>query len=275
MPDTGYVREIPSDEDKMSGVQGRSAIVTGAAQGIGLAIARRLAEAGARVMLADVNGAKAGAAAAALREAGGDVRAAETDVASSASVARLVAAAVEAFGTVDILVNNAGGSGQVGIADIEDVTDEIWDAVVNVNLRGAFYCSRAVAPLMKANGHGRIVNMSSVLARGAAGPVTTVGARLPYSASKSGVEGLTRQLAKDLAPFEITVNAIVPGLVMTEPGARMHERFTQLDPDLQARVRAAFNERPATGDDVAAMVLYLASDETSRVTGQEIAIGTL
>jgi 3-oxoacyl-[acyl-carrier protein] reductase len=249
--------------------------VTGAAQGIGLAIARRLVESGANVMLADVNAVKVKSAASALGFGAQRVASCAVDVASSAQTRDLVAATLDTFGSVHILVNNAGGSGQVPIAQIEDITDEVWDSVVNANLRGTFYCCRAVAPVMKANRYGRIINLSSVVARGFGGPLGTVGARIPYAAAKSGVEGLTRQLSKDLAPFGITVNAIVPGLVMTEPGARMFERFALMESDTQAAIRAAFNQNLATGEDVAQMVAYLAAEGAAHVSGQEIAIGNV
>ncbi|MGH7267045.1 MAG: SDR family NAD(P)-dependent oxidoreductase, partial [Candidatus Rokuibacteriota bacterium] len=143
-------------------------------------------------------------------------------VTAAAQVEAMVATAMTKLGRVDILVNNAGGSGTVGVADIEETSEELWDRVVDTNLKGTFLCSRAVAPGMKAQRYGRIVNLSSVAARGSFGPLLTVGARLPYAAAKAGVQGLTYQLARDLGPWSITVNVVVPGFTLTEPGARVH-----------------------------------------------------
>ena len=188
----------------------RHAIVTGAAQGLGLAIARALADGGARVLVSDVQAEKVAAAARALP--GGPDRhvAVVADVTAADQVEAMVAKAVATFGRVDILVNNAGGSGTRGVADIEDTSEELWDRIVDTNLKGAFLCSRAVVPGMKARRYGRIVNLSSVAARGSFGPLLTVGARLPYCAAKAGVQGLTYQLARDLGPWSITVNVVVP-----------------------------------------------------------------
>jgi 3-oxoacyl-[acyl-carrier protein] reductase len=259
----------------MSGLTKRIAIVTGAAQGIGLGIARRLSLEGAAVVMADVNAEKLRQAADVLSQGGANVLAVAADVSSSSEVKRMVSAAIERFGTVHILVNNAGGSGHQAIGDIEGITDDIWHDVVGANLYGTFYCIRAVAPVMKAQRHGRIINLSSILARGAGGPLGTVGARIPYASAKSGIEGLTRQTSKDFAPYDITVNAVVPGLVMTEPGARMYERFKEIEPRMKDMVLSAFNQKPATPDEVGAMVAYLASDEAGHVTGQQIDIGVL
>ena len=185
----------------------------------------------------------------------------------------MVARAMAALGRVDILVNNAGGSGTVGVADIEDTSEELWDRIVNTNLKGAFLCCRAVVPRMKAQRYGRIIHLSSVAARGHFGPLLTVGARLPYCAAKAGVEGLTRQLARDLGPWNITVNVVVPGFTLTEPGARVHHQFTELsEAERKALIGPIPLGRPGEPRDIAWAVRFLASDESGYVSGAALEV---
>ena len=185
----------------------------------------------------------------------------------------MVRAAVEAFGRVDILVNNAGGSGTVGAADIEETSAELWDQVLATNLTGTFLCCRAVVPHMKARRYGRIVNFSSVAVRGSFGPLLTVGARLPYCAAKAGVQALTYQLAKDLGPWNITVNVVVPGFTLTEPGARVHGQFADLtDEERRALVAPIPLGRPGQPGDVAWAVQFLAADESGYVSGATLEV---
>jgi 3-oxoacyl-[acyl-carrier protein] reductase len=254
-------------------VANRHAIVTGAAQGLGLAIARALAEGGARVLLSDVQAEKVEAAARALPGGAGRHLAAVADVTSADEVEAMVAAATAAFGRVDILVNNAGGSGTVGVADIEDTSEALWDRIVGTNLKGTFLCCRAAVPVMKAQRYGRIVNLSSVAARGGFGPLLTVGARLPYCAAKAGVQGLTYQLARDLGPWNITVNVVVPGFTLTEPGARVHRQFLELsEAERQALIGPLPLGRPGEPRDIAGAVRFLASDESGYVSGATLEV---
>jgi NAD(P)-dependent dehydrogenase (short-subunit alcohol dehydrogenase family) len=258
----------------MSELAGQVSIVTGAAQGIGLGIARSLAAAGSAVMIVDINAEKASAAAAALAEQGYRTASAGADVGAQADVAAMVEKTLDSFGRIDVLVSNAGGSGHVALPTIEETDEAAWDAVVSSNLRGTYLCARAVVPHMKEQKvAGRIINFSSVVTRGSSGGVGTVGARLPYAASKAGIEALSRQLAHDLHPFKITVNCVVPGMIMTEPGARMHERFSKLDREMQDRVLDMFNGDFAGPDDVGALVAFLASRSARHITGQSIPIG--
>ena len=246
----------------------RAAIVTGAAQGLGLACAEALARDGARVLMADYDKDKVKAAASRLVEEGLNVRATHADVTSAKDVAAMVAAALGAFGQIDILINNAGGSGSVTANDIEEVTEEVWDDVVDRNLKGPYLCCRAVVPHMKARRYGRIVNFSSGLAKGVGRPTGTAGAVMPYAASKAGVLGLTYMLAKALAPWNITVNAVLPGFVLTEPGARVRDWYDGLP---EAARTALISRNPAgragRAEEVASAVLYLASDAASFVSG--------
>jgi len=216
----------------------RVALVTGAAQGIGLATAQRFAAEGAKLVLADLNGAKVRAAAGTLNAV-----AVEADLGTAAGAQAAVAKAIEIHGALDILVNNAGGSGRVTATEIDAVTDEIWDQVVALNLKSAFLCCRAAIPHMKKRGYGRIVNVSSGIARGAGRPTGTAGAVLPYAAAKAGVLGLTFTLAKMVAASNITVNAVVPGFVLTEPGARVRDWFE----GLAAPAQKALLERTSMG----------------------------
>ena len=241
----------------------RVALVTGAAQGIGLATVERFAAEGAKLVLADLNGAKVRAAAEKLGGLG-----IEADLGAAAGAQAAVAKAIEAHGALDILVNNAGGSGRTTATEIEAVTDEIWDQVIGLNLRSTFLCCRAAIPHMKARGYGRIVNISSGIARGVGRPTGTAGAVLPYAAAKAGVLGLTFTLAKMVAASNITVNAVVPGFVLTEPGARVRDWFE----GLSAEARGALISRTSMGragqaGEIASTILFLASEEASFVSG--------
>jgi len=259
----------------MSQLAGQVAIVTGAAQGIGLGIARQLGAAGAALMIADINAEKAATAAAALAADGYRTASIGVNVGVQAEVAAMVDATLDQLGRIDILVSNAGGSGHVALPTIEETEEAAWDSVVSANLRGTYLCARAVVPHLKAQQSGRIVNFSSVVVRGSAGSVGTVGARLPYAASKAGIEALSRQLAHDLSPSKITVNCVVPGMVMTEPGARMHERFAQLDTAMQERVLDMFHGEFCGPDDVGALVSFLVSPAARHISGQAIPIGII
>ena len=248
--------------------QGRAAIVTGAAQGLGLACADALARDGAAILMCDYNGAKVEEAAARLTADGLKVAAQRVDVTLEGDVRAMAQAALDSFGRIDILVNNAGGSGSITATDIEDVTEAVWDDVVDRNLKGPYLCCRAVVPHMKAAKYGRIVNFSSGLAKGVGRPTGTAGAVLPYASAKAGVLGLTYMLAKALAPWNITVNAVLPGFVLTEPGARVRDWFDSLPP----AAREALVSRNPTGragraEDIAEAVRYLASEAAGFVNG--------
>jgi len=257
----------------MTDLSGKTGVVTGGAQGVGLGIARRLAQAGAGVLLADLQAEKVTAAAEALRAEGLAAQAFAGDVTQVGDVDALFARAASDFGPVDILVNNAGGSGQLGLATIADTDVEVWDTVIAANIRSTFLCSRAVFAGMAARRSGRIINISSGAARAWSGPLGTIGAKFPYVAGKAAVEAMTRQLAHDLAPYQATANAIVCGLVMTEPGARLHDRFSALDPAVQAQMLAHYNNDMATPVEVGELALYLASHAARQVNGQAIPIG--
>jgi NAD(P)-dependent dehydrogenase (short-subunit alcohol dehydrogenase family) len=203
-----------------------------------------------------------------LRDGGAQVLEAQTDVTSAADVAAMIEAALGAYGAIDILVNNAGGSGRTNASEIEAVTDEIWDDVIALNLRSTFLCCRAAVPHMKQRGYGRIVNLSSGIARGTGRVAGTAGAVLPYASAKAGILGLTFTLAKMVAQSGITVNAVVPGLVLTEPGARVRNWFDGLPAEAQkALVGRTSMGRAGEPAEVANAIVFLASAEASFVSG--------
>lgn len=245
---------------------GRVAVVTGAAGGIGAAIARAMAADGARVVVADIqDGADTVAAIAA---ADGDACYLPCDVADADQVAAMMAAAVERYGTLDVLVNDAGISGGSSPAHQLDV--EVWTRVLAVNLTGTFLCARAALPHLLSSGRGRIVNVASTYG--------LVGAPLApaYCASKGGVVNLTRQLAVDYSPQGIRVNAICPGYIDTDMGGYR----ASLGPDgavaANARREAAAARQPigrqAQADEVAGVAVFLASDESSFMTGSVVTV---
>ncbi len=249
-------------------LEGRIAIITGAAQGIGRAIALEFAAEGADMLLADVQEDKVTRVAAEVGECGRRAVAASVDVTQAGDVEAMTRRAMEAFGRVDILVNDAGGSGNVGIQHIEDVSEDAWDASVDLNLKAVYLCCRAIVPQMRAQGQGRIVNISSSSAKGAFGSLTTSAIRLPYAAAKSGVLGFTYQLAKDLAPDGIYVNAVMPGFILTEPGARVRGRYEVLSEEVQRSMSESVPlGRPGYPEEVAKAVSFLASDDASYITG--------
>ncbi len=249
-------------------MEGRIAIITGAAQGIGRSIALEFASQGADMLLSDVQGDKVEQTTAMVGEQGRKAIPLASDATRANDVEAMVQQALDAFGRVDILVNNAGGSGNLGIQHIEDVTEEAWDVSVDLNLNAAFLACRTIVPHMRTHGYGRIVNISSSSAKGSFGSLGTSAIRLPYAAAKSGILGFTHQLAKDVAPDGIYVNAVMPGAILTEQGARGHSRFEGLSREAQdSMVRTIPLGRLGRADEVAKAVSFLASDDASYITG--------
>ena len=238
-------------------LDGKTALVTGGNVGIGAAVARNLAACGARVAITYLTH-KAEAAATIEDLAGLGCAASmhQLDAADSAQVADVVArAAADLDGRLDILVNNAGHL--VQRAQVAGMSDDLWHRVLDVNLSSAFYCTRAALPHMSAG--GRIVNMSSLAARNGGGNGTVA-----YAAAKAGVIGMTRGLAKELAPRKITVNALAPGFIIDTP---FHETFTG-EENYAGIISGIPLDEAGIPDDVAGAVLYLVSDLGRWVTGQ-------
>jgi NAD(P)-dependent dehydrogenase (short-subunit alcohol dehydrogenase family) len=244
----------------------RVAIVTGGARGIGKGIALRFADEGSAVIIADVLQKEGKATADELAGKGGKSLFIECDVSNSGQVERLVEQALRVCKKVDILVNNAG-IGPLPLS-ITAITEEQWDRVMAVNLKGAFLCSRAVIPAMKRNGYGRIINISSMAAIAPPAP------NCHYSAAKAGILGFTRDLALELAPFNICVNAILPGAIRTDmfdsiipPGVEREAFYAEM-----GKVFAPM-QRMGTPDDIAGAALFLASGLSGYVTGDRLLVG--
>ncbi len=230
------------------------AIVTGAARGIGLATAERLAAEGASVALVDYDETEAQRAADALAGKNYSVLAIKCDVSKREDVTRMVRATEEKFGRVDILVNNAGIAGRA--APLEEVTDEDWEQMMAVDLKSIYLCCQAVISKMKERRSGRIVNVASIA--GKEGNPNMI----PYSTAKAGVIGLTKALAKEVAAHNIFVNAIAPAVIETPILQQLTEAQVQY---MVQRIPLGRTGKP---EEVAAMICWLASDEASFTTGQ-------
>ncbi len=245
----------------MGRLEGRVAFVTGAGRGIGAATALRLAEEGARVALADIDTQSCKQVAAQLEHQGSEGLVVACNVADKAMVQEAMGQTVSRFGRLDILVNNAG---VVRDNLLFKMSDEEWDLVLNVHLKGAFLCSRAAQTYMVKQNYGRIVSLSSTSALGNRGQVN-------YSAAKAGLQGLTRTLAIALGPFGVTANAVAPGFIDTEM-TRETARRIGFDPDkrIEEAAKTIPVRRVGQPRDVANVVCFLASEEAGFVSGQII-----
>jgi len=241
------------------GFEGRTAVVTGAAHGFGRAIARAFAERGAHVFACDVN---ADGLKETVRLGGGSCESVILDVSDRSAVQAAIAGIEAKRGGIDILVNNAGGvCGQVG-RPIEEIDATDWQVIFDVNLSGAFFMTQAVAPAMKRAKRGRVINISS----GAGRTISLTGIQA-YASAKAGQIGLTRQLAHELGAWNITVNCIAPGFVLSNPTTE--RQWEAMGEDGKARLLANIAlHRLGTPEDIANAVMFFASDHAGWITGE-------
>jgi 2-deoxy-D-gluconate 3-dehydrogenase len=257
---------------KLLNLSGKTAIVTGGAMGIGRAICYRLAEAGAAVLITDINLEKAQECANAIIKGGGKATALKADVSSVDDTESVMKTAISEFGSIDILVNNAGIYPMVPVLEM---SESLWDKVIAINLKGTFIHSQAAAKKMKELGKsGKIINIASI------DGLHPTGNLVHYDSSKGGVVMMTKALAKDLASYNITVNAIAPGGIATEGatagGEEAMKAMTAMGMS-QEQMASAFTARIPMGkmgvpDDIAKAVLFLASDLASYMTGEIIVV---
>lgn len=233
------------------------AVITGASRGIGRSIALALAEAGAKIVAVDLDPVATDAIVAELKDKGTEAIAVVGNVTVTEDTEKMIDAAIAAFGRVDILVNNAGIT-RDGL--LMRMKDEDWDAVMTVNLKGAFLCSRAAAKVMTKQRYGRIINIASVVGQmGNAGQAN-------YCASKAGLIGLTKSNARELAKRNVTVNAVAPGFIATAMTDALPEKVRD---ELTAQIPLA---RLGSADDIANAVVFLALEKSAYITGQVIAV---
>jgi 2-deoxy-D-gluconate 3-dehydrogenase len=253
-------------------LSGKGAVVTGGAMGIGQGIAFRLAEAGAGVMVADIDLKVATQTVEQIEARGSKAQAIRADVSSATDAEKMAQATVDAFGSLDILVNNAG---VFPTSRFLDTSEELWDKVLDIDLKGAFLYSQAAARVMIKAGHGgKIINIASMEA------LRPMGAHAPYSASKSGLAMLTKSMALELAADKILVNAVAPGGIQTLGAAgwvtSMRQTLGMTEEELE-KFGQAFLQRMPMGrmgrpDDIAKVVLFLASGAADFVTGELILV---
>lgn len=237
--------------------KGKVAVITGASRGIGKSIAFALAAQGATIVAMDMDQAATDATVAELQASGAKALAVVGNVTVAADVERMIDAAVEAFDRVDILVNNAGIT-RDGL--IMRMKDEDWDAVLSVNLKGAFVCTRTAFKVMSKQRYGRIINIASVVGQmGNAGQAN-------YCASKAGLIGLTKSNAREMAKRNVTVNAVAPGFIATAMTDALPEKVRE---ELAAQIPL---ERLGSADDIANAVVFLASEASAYITGHVLSV---
>jgi NAD(P)-dependent dehydrogenase (short-subunit alcohol dehydrogenase family) len=237
-------------------LEGGVALVTGAAQGLGRVYARRLRQEGARVVIADLNADLAHTTARDL-----DCVAVGADVSDQASVQVMVERTVAEYGRIDVLVNNAAVFGQLQYQPIEDIDVDLWDRVMATNVRGVFLCCRAVIPVMKRQGSGKIINIASGTL------LSGVPNFLHYVTSKGAVFALTRALSREVGPAGITVNTLAPGLTLTDAVKDNHPR-EQFELSRVSRALA----RDEVPEDLEGALAFLASDDSNFMTGQMVVV---
>lgn len=239
-------------------VKGKVVIVTGAAQGIGRGCALLLAREGARVVVADVQDEKGLFAVEQIRREGMEAIYQHADVTDEEQCAILIQSAIDRYSRIDVLVNNAGWFPR---ATIEETSTELWDKVLNVNLRGAFYCCKYAIPHLRNAGGGSIINIGSI------NGIQGLASLIAYSSAKGGLLALTRTLAGAYAKDRIRANYVIPGWVLTEGEIALQVSRGVSEEELRRQGETLLLGRHQTPDDVAYAVVYLAADESSQVTG--------
>jgi 3-oxoacyl-[acyl-carrier protein] reductase len=234
------------------------ALVTGAGQGIGRAIAQRLAECGAKVCVNDINAAAAQVTVEAIRAGGGEAIDYAVSVDDGVGVRGMVQAVTERWGRLDILINNAGVE---PTASVLEMAEETWDRTLGVNLKGTFVCSQAAGRVMRAQGSGVIINIASI-----AGHSIPITLRSAYCASKAGVVGFTKECAREFAEYGIRVNAVCPGVIITP----MTEKLRHNEAMMAKWMQEIPQRRLGEVEEVAELVLFLCSDSASYIAGQAI-----
>ena len=265
---------LPEDEKMDLKLTNKIAVVTGGANGIGQAIALRLASEGAKIAVADIHADAGQRVIDAVQAAGGDGFSFVCDATKPNDVENLMQTVVRTCGGLDILVNNVGGGS--GIALVVKSRMEDWDKTIDINLKSAYLCCREAAKVMIGQKRGRIINMSSVSGKQGE-PFLSA-----YCSAKFGVIGLTQALAKELARYDITVNAVCPGYVYTPGWENLAQSLKDVHPSLADKtLEEIFEEsvravtplrRPQSADEIAGLVAYLASYEARSITGQSISI---
>ncbi len=244
-------------------LKGKAAIITGSMGGLGRVYALALAEEGAKVAINDVNQKGIDETVEEIKVLDGKCMGIVADISDKIQVDGMVKKVVEKWGRIDILVNNAGGALHTP-ERFEDVTEKDWDKVMDVNLKGAFFCCKAVLPYMMRQGGGRIINISALAGRTAASL-----AGIQYTSAKAGLGGLTRHLAKEMGKYGIYVNAVAPGITLS--GSRVEGLWNAKSEEEKRRVLASIPlGRLGKGEDIANVVVFLASDEASYITGATI-----
>lgn len=244
----------------MGKLNNKVGIVTGSAQGMGYTIAETLAKEGAKIVITDINLPGVDQAVQQLKKEHPNVLGLELDVTKQSQVKKVVQEVVKQWGTIDILVNNAGGALYTPHR-LSEIEEKDWDLVINVNLKGTFFCCQKVIPVMVDRGSGSIINISALAAHWRASL-----AGVQYTAAKAGVEGLTRQLAYDWGSYGIRVNAVAPTVTIT--GERVKSLWENKDESERERILSRIPlRRLSKPDEIASVVAFLASDESSYITG--------